>query len=132
MELHHPVIITSRLEPGVKVGKAFVSIAYAKRPGERGRTRFRYHIDIGKKSYTGDDLQSGMGSASLQGGLESLLAYLGAAGESYAYRLRRGGKEKGENEDLFEPKVVEWAYQHSDEISMLQMELEETPNLIRE
>lgn len=60
--------------------------------------------------------------------LATLLTFLGAAAESYSYRQRTG--RNGENEDLFPAPVVEWAYQNSDELSMLAMELEETPGLI--
>lgn len=130
MKLRSPVIITPRLMPGVMVGKAFVSIEYAPRPGREGRTRYRYHIDIGRRSYSGDDLESGMGRAGLQEGLESLLSFLGAAAESYDYRQRTG--HKGENEHLFKPAVVKWASENSDEISMLQLELVERKGLIKE
>lgn len=130
MELRHPVIITARLEPGVKIGKTFVSIRYSNKRGEGSRTRYHYTIDIGRKSYSGDDLQSGSGGGGLQDGLETLLSFLEAAAESYSYRMRTG--RSGENEDLFEPKVVEWAYQNSDEIGMLRTELEEDKHLIEE
>lgn len=131
MEIHHPVIITARLEPGVKIGKVFISIRYSNKRGEGGRTRYHYSIDgIGRKSFAGDDLQSGAGGGGLQDGLETLLSFLEAAAESYSYRMRTG--RSGENEDLFQPKVVEWAYQNSDEIGMLRTELEETKDLIEE
>ena len=131
MELHHPFVITPRLEPGLKIDKVFISIRYSNRRGEGGRTRYHYSIDgIGRKSYTGDDLQSGAGGGGLQDGLETLLSFLEAAAESYGYRMRTG--RAGENEDLFQPKVVEWAYQNSDEISMLRTEIEESKNLIVE
>lgn len=122
-------MITPRLMPGVAIGKAFVSIEYAGTTHD-GRTKYRYHIDIGKKSYSGTDLASGVGGGSLQEGLSSLLSFLSAAGESYGHRMRTG--RKGENEGLFKKPVVEWAYQHSDEISILGMEIEETKGLIRE
>lgn len=130
MLLHRPVFITSRLLPGVRIGNATVSIDYATKRGAGGRTRYRYHIDLGRKHHTAADLESGVGGGSLQSGLETLLSFLGAAAESHGYHLRT--KEKGEHEHLFPEWVNIWAYQHSDEISTLQLELEETSGLIRE
>jgi hypothetical protein len=52
--------------------------------------------------------------------MESLLSFLGAAAESYRYR----GME-GENADLFEPALTQWASENADEISMAQMDMEE-------
>jgi hypothetical protein len=55
---------------------------------------------------------------------------LDACGESYGYGLRTG--QSGENADLFPEQVAEWAYQNSDELSMLACELEENKGLIEE
>jgi hypothetical protein len=128
--LRPPTIITPRLLPGVRIGDVFVSIEYSRRPGSEGRTRYTYHVDLPAGEVTGYDLQSGAGGGTLQEGLENLLCFLEAAAESYSYRLRTG--RQGENEDLFPPPVVEWAYQHSDEIAMTRLELEEDKTLIVE
>ncbi len=136
-----PVIITSRLLPGVQVGKASISIEYSPRLGDSGRTRYRYYIDIpgppGKTPhhtndicYSADDLQSGCGGGNLQEGLESLLCFLSACGESLAYAARCG--EPGENDALFPPAIGEWAEENTNELSVLECGLQETENLITE
>jgi hypothetical protein len=129
MLLHNPVCITARLMAGVRVGDGFISIDYSDRQGGRA-VRYRYAIDLPGFEHEADDLLSGCQGGNLQEGLESLLCFLGACGEAYYWRLRTG--HGGENIDLFPPKVGEWAYQHSDELAMLQLELEETPGLIEE
>ncbi len=131
MNLHPPICITSRLLPGLHIrdngNLSEISIEFDGETSD-GRARYRFYIDAPGIEHTGNDLKSGVGSGSLQHGLESLLSFLGAAAESYSYRQRTG--RTGENEDLFPPAVVEWAHHHSDELSMLACELEETPNLI--
>lgn len=108
---------------GVQIGKAFISLGDGPRNGE-GRTQYGCFIDMPDGSeYPVTDLRSGCQGGSVQEGLASLLAFLGAAAESYAYRIRTG--RMGDNEDLFAAPVVEWAYQNSDEIGMLAYELEE-------
>ena len=127
MLLKSPVMITARLMPGVKIGDAFVSIEYSDCAGRDGRTRYRWFVDLSDgREFTDDDLQSGCGGGSLQAGLESLLSFLGAFAESW----RRG--PGGDNGDLFPEGLHEWATQNSDEIGMLAIELEETPDLIEE
>jgi hypothetical protein len=107
-----------------------IQLEFSKKPGREGRTRYRYVIDIekdGKEStFISDDLQSGAGGGSLLEGFQSLLSFLSAAGESFRYAERRGkdGME-GENSNLFERELTEWAAQNSDEIEMARMELEE-------
>ena len=117
-----PIEITSRLLFGVRIGQTEISITYATLSGDNGRERYRYYID-GEVSYTSDDLQSGCGGGNLQEGLTSLLGFLGACADAYAYNMRIGASS--ENIDLFPPDVAAWAYSNSDEISMLAMELEE-------
>ena len=131
MILSPPIIITSRLLPGVKVGSATISISYSPRPGDDTalgqRTRYRYYIDLPDYEYAADDLQSGCGGGTLQSGLESLLAFLSACGESYNYR-----GEEGENSDLFPLPLAQWCADHTDQLTLLQLELEETKDLIQE
>jgi hypothetical protein len=138
MELSYPVIITSRLLPGVAIGKSTISIEYSDNPGDDMRERYRYFLDLeldGKRiEYTADDIQSGNGcNNSLQDGLESLLAFMGACGESYAYAMRQDTElSDTENGELFPKNVAEWCYINSDELSMVAAELEETENAILE
>lgn len=120
MILHPPTMITARLLPGVRVGNAFVSLEPTCNTDSRGATKWRWYIDIGNREFQGDDLSGWGGTQEM---LENLLAFLGAAAESFP---------NGENADLSPAPVVEWAHQNSDELSMLACELEETKNLIEE
>src|SRR5262249_4506173 len=95
-------------------------------------TVYRYHIDLdGGQEYTGTDLKSGAQGGNLQEGLESLLSFLSAAGEAYAYRMRgRAGwisteVSEDSNESLFEAPIPEWAHQNAHELSMHAIQLEE-------
>lgn len=121
-----PFEISARLLPGLRVGKgAWISLEHSPLPGRNGGVRYRYFIDIGDKEFSGEDLFGACGG-SLQEGFGTLLACLAAAAESYAesyaYRQRTG--RVGDNEDLFPPEVVEWAYQNSDELGMLSCDIE--------
>jgi hypothetical protein len=138
MRIEQPLGITSRLMPGFILGNGTVSIGYSSRPGTEGRIRYIYHIDLqadkesadGAFSWTADDLQSGCGGGSLQEGLASLCSFLGACAESIQYASRCQGST--ENADMFPEPIGEWASQNADELGMLTIELEETPNLIIE
>jgi hypothetical protein len=124
MTLTNPVQISSSLQPCIRIGGAEVCIEYSNRPGRDGRVRYRWQINMPDGTeYSDDDIQSGCQGGSLQEGMESLLSFLGAAAESYP---------DGENADLFPLEVVEWAAQHSDEISMAQLEVEENKDCIIE
>ena len=100
MNLKHPFLISARLLPAVCVGDATISIEYAgsKRPAVI------------------EDVRSGVGRASLRDGMSALLSFLYAAATQ--------SDMKGE----FPPRVEEWAKQHSEEISMCQLEIDETPD----
>ena len=136
MRIEQPLQITSRLMPGFTIGNGTVSIGYSGRSGENGRVRYKYHIDLQADkessnpafSWTADDLQSGCNGGSLQEGLASLCGFLGACAES----IQWGGDTPGENADMFPKPIGEWAAENSDELSLLAVELEESPNLIVE
>jgi hypothetical protein len=131
MIIKSPCCITSRLCAGVKVGDSFISIDYAKHWHEPdGRTTYRYWIDAPGIEHYDDDLHSGCKGGALQSGLVTLLGFLSAAAEAYAYMHYAG--RRSENLALFPDTVSQWAYAHSDEISMLACELEETDDVIAE
>ncbi len=130
MKLNKPFEISARLMPAVKVGGAWISLECG-RTNSEGRTIYKAFIDLPHgKEYAINDLKSGCQGGSIQEGMEALLSFLGAAAESYAYRMRTG--YAGENEDLFEPEVVRWAYENQDDISSLELELEENKHLIED
>jgi len=133
MRIHPPCIITPRLLPGVSVGNGYISIEYSDRaPSGYGRAeRFRYYIDIdGADEHTADDLQTGAYGGGLQEGLSTLLSFLCAAAEAHDYTAHTG--RASDNDDLFPAYIAEWALEHSDEIAMLQVELEERTVYIKE
>lgn len=137
IKIESPCIITSRLLPGVAIGKSTISIAYSDELGDDGRTRYRYYLDLqtdGERiEYTADDIQSGCQGGSLQEGLASLLSFMAACGESYGYAMRQGIElVDSENGELFPADVAEWCYLNSDELTMAAIELEETADAIVE
>jgi hypothetical protein len=114
MEIKSPCIITPSLMAGVEIAGAWISIEYSENPGREGRTRYRYQIVLpGGKEETGEDLESGVTGGNLQQGLESLLCFLSDPAS-------------------FSPAVRKWARQYSDEIEMIRLEVEETPDCIIE
>ena len=123
MKINPPFIITPRLLPGLKIGDGFISLEYDGESG--GRTRYRHHIDIKAGEFSDNDLKSGVGGGDLQEGFRSLLSFLGAAIESYRYRKCVYTNNPDDNMTLFPKEVVEWAYQHSDTLQMLELEIEE-------
>ena len=128
MILHHPLIITARLMPGVAVGGAFISLGMGPRNGE-GRTVYQCWLDLPDGTeHEITDLRSGRGGGDIQDGIASLLSFLRAAVESRYWRVRTG--HKGTTEYLFPPAVVDWATENSDELAMLACELEEAPGLV--
>lgn len=80
------------------------------------RTVYRYCVIVDGKSHEAADLRSGVGQSPTEREmLGTLLAFLGAAGESYP---------NGENADLFPPWLSEWASLNQEEIDMEREEIE--------
>ena len=112
MIIKRPCCITSRLLPGIRIGDMCVSIEYDNSIKEPHRQYYRYYLDHKDFEYTNNDLSSH--SPSLQNALGDLLSYL------------------CDSSDSFPTDVEKWANRHSDELSLLASELEETPNIIDE
>lgn len=115
MELHPPLAISARLLPAIQVGQAWISLD----------TGSRFWIDLPDGSeHLVDDIRPGAGGfGSVKAAFECLLSFLGACAESRAYATRTG--RAGENAGLFSEEVGAWAERESDEIAMLQCELQE-------
>ena len=129
MKLSSPFLISARLLPAIKIGESFVSLKHRGTTSE-GRDVYIYYIDTPEFEYEGDDLKTGCQGGQYQEAMKSLLSFLSAAAESYSYQMQTREWGEGENADLFPPNVMEWAYQYSDEIQMLSLELEEGGELI--
>lgn len=124
MRLHKPFEITSRLLPGLRVADGTLALELS---GERpdGKPIWGWYIDIPAGEFYGRDLCGWGGTQNMFG---SLLAFLSAAAESYAYHMRTG--RDSDNTDLFPAEVVEWAYQNSDELEALRFEIEESGEVL--
>lgn len=129
MKLQSPFIIGPRLLPAVKVGEAYVYLERTRDVGEYGKQVFRWTIDLppasGKRklrTFTGADL---CGHGGLQEMFGSLLAFLGACGESVKYAAWHHKNASGENADLFPPAVGQWAAENEDEISCVLWDIED-------
>ncbi len=123
MKLSSPFTIGSRLLPCVVVGGAAISLDHDGITSD-GRDRYRWYIDLADGSeFSENDLKSGVQGCTTQEMFGTLLAFLGAAAESYRYFISTG--RAGENMDLFPPPVVEWAASCADELSIAELEIEE-------
>jgi hypothetical protein len=66
-------------------------------------------------------------SSNLQDQFAAVLGFLSACAESRSYAERQGKLAMdGENSDLFSEKVGEWAQQMSDELAILELEIDES------
>ena len=105
----------------MRIGGAWVQLERTRDVGAYGKPVHRWTIDLPDGSeHAGEDL---CGWEGLQGMFGSLLAFLGACADGYGYTLRTG--RESESVALFPSAVAEWAYQHSDEIDSLRVEIEE-------
>ena len=119
MELKDPMIITSRLRPGVKVAGAEISLWMNDR-GEDGKPNWAYAIDLPSgRDYSAADLN---GYGEVDEMMATLLTFLDAAAEYKDFTERTGGNNHDAN--LFPKYVVDWAAEHRDELYLLRDELE--------
>lgn len=130
MTLHKPFYISSRLMSALNVGGADIALQEYGVSSD-GRTVWNWVIDLPDgQTFSGHDLKSGVGGGTLQEGFASLLSFLSAFAEARKYQERT--ERESENADLFPEGLALWAMQHSDEITMLQMEIEESDKALIE
>lgn len=124
MKLSHPFSISSRLLPALVIDDCTISLEHVGYSSWGNRPEYSVYFDFSNgESVELSDL-SGAPGASTQSMFASLLSFLGACGESRAYAARTG--RPGEHADLFPQEIGEWAESHSDEISTLASEIEES------
>jgi hypothetical protein len=124
--LRLPMFISSRLMAAVRVGDSGATIHIE--PTDRdddGRMVWRYVIEdsggyvlddaTGIRSGAGDPLDSRKTMA-------TLLSFLGAAADSYRHTMTGG---RSDNANMFPPEVMEWAYEHGEELTELAFDLED-------
>jgi hypothetical protein len=120
--IYPPVFISSRLAAAVDVAGATVSVEPTGRANRDGKPEWRWYVDTPDgDDHSGAELWGWGGSADM---LETLLAFMGACGESVNY-ARRTGRD-GDNAELFPPAVAEWCAAHDDELSAVGFELAES------
>ena len=129
MILKSPFFISAGLNAAIKVGGAEIEMEEFGYDRD-DRTIYAYRIALPDGTiHESHDLKSGCGrTPPLQEMFSTLLSFMGACGESLSYASRTG--KEGENADLFPLPVAKWCAAHSDELSMLQLELDEMPGLI--
>lgn len=120
MKLHSPFSISARLCPALMV-KASNGIAWI----NYDNGQFIIDLPDGTEHKV-TDFHPGACS-DLADQFAAILSFLTACAESrsYAERTKRDPMS-GENSDLFPDNVGQWAQSVSDELSMLQMEIEES------
>ena len=131
MKIKEPCIITSRLQAGVRVGNATISIDYDDTYDSNGRVVYAYAIDLDDGTeFGGNDLKSGCQGGTLQEGLKSLLVFLSSFGESWNYQERTGRDSEGT--ESFPSSLKEWAMENEEGLSMMAYDLENTEGIIDE
>lgn len=115
MKLYSPFEIAPNLEPGLRIGDAWVTLSYSPRPHPERRQRYRWTWICGDKEVSDDDLCSGVGGGTLIKGFESMLSFLSAFAEAR--------RPDSENHCLFPRSMREWAEECSDEIEMMELEI---------
>jgi hypothetical protein len=127
MILHNPFKISARLLPALEVAGAWLSLEEITKNPYR-RSVYRWYVDLPDgKEFSGDDMG---GHGGYQRMFCSFLCFLGASGDAVDYEQRTG--RDSENSNLFPLPVAEWASEHMDEITILQMDLEETKETLIE
>lgn len=120
LQLSYPMVTSSRLLPGCRVGSVELSLEHTGRYDRDGKAIWRWFVDGPGIEASGSDLY---GHGSHRAMLASLVSFLSACGEAIAYEERTS--RKSDNSDLFPADVGQWCRNNLDELSILACELEE-------
>jgi hypothetical protein len=116
-----PLFISSRLMAAYRIENVGILHLHTLGRDDEGRVRYRYVIEDadGVELEDGDDLRSGVGaSLDYPATMATLLAFLEHAAES-------NEANGGDGDHLFAWPVIEWARQHSDELGVARLDLDE-------
>jgi hypothetical protein len=124
--LRPPLFISSRLMAAIRVGDHGATI-HVEPVGHTpdGRIAWRYIVEDNAGQVLDDatDLHSGIGDQiDSRRTLATLLSFLSAAAESYRHTMTGPSSD---NADMFPPDLMEWAYEHDDELAALALELDQ-------
>ena len=120
MKLHPPFCISARLCPAIKIADRDTTAWLSYVDGQ-------FVIDLPDGTEHKIEHFSPGAASDLPSQFAAILGFLGACAESRKYATRNGKDAMdGENSDLFPANVGEWAEQMSDEIGMLECEIEES------
>jgi hypothetical protein len=127
MILHNPFKISSRLLPALEVAGAWLSLEATARE-KYGRTVYRWYVDLPDgREFSENDLSGHGGYKQM---FCSFLCFLASSGDELD--ATRHSADLDEVNNLFPLPVAEWASEHVDEITTLQMDLEETTETLIE
>jgi hypothetical protein len=121
--LRPPLFISPRLMAAVRVDDSGATLHIE--PTDRdndGRMVWRYVIeDSGGYVLDDAEIRSGVGDPiNARKAMATLINFLGAAADSYRHTMTGGHSD---NADMFPPQVMEWAYEHDDELAALALDL---------
>ena len=128
MKLSDPFYISSRLLAATRIGGAEIALGLTPMRTDDGRGTFECHITLADGTHHEiTDLHSGFRGVgfTVRQGFINLLGFLGACADARSYFERTGNKS--ENHDLFNEAIGRWAEENNDEITMLEIDLEEDP-----
>lgn len=114
MIINKPFYISSRLLPAITINDAEISL-------DRTAKQTVVWFDLDGESRMIDDFN--FKRANTQECFRTILTFMSACADAIAYILRTGSKS--ENADLFEPFIAEWCNNNSDEIQMMECDIEE-------
>lgn len=125
VEVPAPMFIGPRLWPAYNIGNVGTVHITPDHYDDRGCLVWRYAVTDadGQELCQQADVMDGAGwDVNVVATMESLLGFMGAAGDAYRYEMENGAGSS-ENGKLFPPAMMEWCYVNSDEIGQASFEL---------